>query len=144
MNSDQEHLRLLALFHYILAGLAAVMACIPIFNMAVGFMFLTQPDFFKGPPNQPPPPPEVFKTMGLVMIGFSAAMIILGLLFAFCLFMSGKNLSRRRNYTFCLIIAGISCLCVPLGTVLGVFTLVVLLRPTVKTLFEEQQPSERW
>jgi hypothetical protein len=139
MNSDQEHLRLLAIFHYIMAGLTACMACFSIIYMVVGIMFLTQPDMFKGPPNQPPPPPEVLEMAGFMMVGFSALMVALGWIYAFCLFLTGKNLSNRRRYTFCMIIAGISCLFVPLGTALGVFTIVVLLRPSVKTLFEERQ-----
>jgi hypothetical protein len=144
MNSDQEHLRLLTIFHYILAGLSAVMACFPIIHLIMGLMFLNHPEMFNGPANQPPPPPELFRMFGMMMIIIPAAMICLGWIFALCLFLAGKNLSRRKNYTFCMIVAGISCLCIPLGTVLGVFTLVVLLRPTVKTLFEERQFDERF
>ncbi|MCA9060582.1 MAG: hypothetical protein KDA85_18855, partial [Planctomycetaceae bacterium] len=49
----------------------------------------------------------------------------------------GKRLSQRRSHTFCLIIAGLECTSVPIGTTLGVFTFIVLLRPAVKNLFQE-------
>lgn len=47
-----------------------------------------------------------------------------------------RCIRKRKNYTFILVIAGINCAFVmPLGTVLGVFTFVVLTRPMVKPLF---------
>jgi hypothetical protein len=37
---------------------------------------------------------------------------------------------------FCLAMAGIeAALCMPLGTVLGIFTIIVLMRPSVKQAF---------
>ncbi len=49
--------------------------------------------------------------------------------------LAGRKLARRRSWTFCLVVASIECLFMPYGTVLGVFTIIVLLRPTVKELF---------
>ena len=43
-------------------------------------------------------------------------------------------LGKRRHHTLCLVVAVLSCLMIPFGTLLGVFTLVVLSRPTVKQL----------
>jgi hypothetical protein len=43
------------------------------------------------------------------------------------------------------VVAGIECIVMPFGTVLGVFTLVVLSRESVKTLFAAEralQPPE--
>jgi hypothetical protein len=57
---------------------------------------------------------------------------------AFCVFLAGRNLAQQRRYTFCLVIAGLLCIFIPFGTVLGVFTIVVLVRPSVKALFEQQ------
>lgn len=51
------------------------------------------------------------------------------------LFVAGYLLARRRGYFFCLVMAGIACTFSPFGTVLGVFTLLVLLRSSVKQLF---------
>jgi hypothetical protein len=41
-----------------------------------------------------------------------------------------------------LAIAGIECIFIPFGTVLGVFTIIVLMRPTVKELFGVAQIDE--
>lgn len=39
---------------------------------------------------------------------------------------------------YCLVIAGLSCLFMPFGTVLVVFTLITLMKEPVKELFEQQ------
>ncbi len=39
MNQDAEHLRLLSIFHYIVAGLAAFFSFFPLFYMTVGAIF---------------------------------------------------------------------------------------------------------
>jgi hypothetical protein len=54
---------------------------------------------------------------------------------------AGYFLSLRKYYTFCLVMAGIECLFMPVGTVLGVFTIIVLMRPTVKAMFEIAPPA---
>jgi len=49
---------------------------------------------------------------------------------------AGRCLKAKRNYIFILVIAALNCTFVMrLGTILGVFTFVVLMRPTVKALF---------
>ena len=32
MNEDLEHLRLLSIFHYVVAGIGALFACLPVFT----------------------------------------------------------------------------------------------------------------
>ena len=49
--------------------------------------------------------------------------------------LAGRYLARRERYTFCLVVAGVECMFMPFGTVLGVFTIIVLSRPSVKDLF---------
>jgi hypothetical protein len=59
----------------------------------------------------------------------------MGWLFAALVALSGRSIQKRRRYTFCLIMAGVECLFMPVGTVLGVFTIIVLLRDSVKRQF---------
>jgi hypothetical protein len=49
--------------------------------------------------------------------------------------LAGRAIRRRENYTFCVIVAALSCMLMPFGTVLGVLTIVVLMRPSVKEMF---------
>ena len=48
---------------------------------------------------------------------------------------AGRSLLVMRRYTYCLVIAVVTCLGIPLGTVLGVTSLVVLNREDVRELF---------
>jgi hypothetical protein len=54
---------------------------------------------------------------------------------ATCILMAGRCLSRRKGYSFALVMACVECLFVPFGTILGVFTIVVLSRESVRALF---------
>jgi len=49
-----------------------------------------------------------------------------------------RKISARKNKTFCFVIAYIEWINMPLGTILGVFTLVVLQKPSVTVLFDQQ------
>jgi hypothetical protein len=52
----------------------------------------------------------------------------------------GRCLQRRHSYVLCQIVAGISCLMIPFGTLLGFFSFMVFQRPSVAILFG-QRPS---
>jgi hypothetical protein len=60
---------------------------------------------------------------------------------AAAVFMAAWCLKNRRRYIFCLVVAGFECFFAPFGTVLGVFTILVLSRPSVKALFGVASPS---
>jgi hypothetical protein len=49
---------------------------------------------------------------------------------------SGLFIMRRKCRTFSMIVAGANCIQIPFGTVLGVFTLLVLLRDSVREAYE--------
>ena len=53
-----------------------------------------------------------------------------------CLALAGRYLLQRTHYTFCLVVAAIACLLMPFGTALGIFTIIVLMRPSVREMFE--------
>ena len=132
---DQEHLKLLAIFHYVAAGLGALFSCFPILHVILGIVMLS------GAMDGPNGPPRAF---GWIFILFPACFILFGWATALCVAYAGHCLQRRKNYIYCLVIAGVACMFAPLGTALGVFTIIVLLRESVKELFESNTPvSER-
>jgi hypothetical protein len=132
MNQDIEHLRLLSIFHYVVAGLGALFACFPVIHLVIGLTLAFAPGVLEHGPKGNPVVPQF---VGLLFATFAAAMILAGWTVSFGVFLAGRFLGQHRHYTFCLIVACILCLMFPFGTVLGVFTLIVLLRPSVKTLF---------
>jgi hypothetical protein len=134
MNQDEEHLRLLSIFHYVCAGFAALFACIPIFHLLMGLLLLFKPEGFGSARNQPP------AFVGLFLIIIAAIMIVFGWAIAIGIACAGRCLAQRKHYTFCLVMAAIACLFMPFGTILGVFSIIVLVRPSVKLLFDGATP----
>jgi hypothetical protein len=126
MNRDLEHLHLLSIFHYVAAGITALFACLPFIHLAIGIAMVA--GGFRGPN----PPPEI---LGWLFVFGAAFFILGGWTLAVLMVLTGRRLKAHAAWTFCFVIAAIECILMPLGTVLGVFTIVVLSRPTVKTLF---------
>jgi hypothetical protein len=90
-----------------------------------------------GPGNQEPP----LAFLGWIFIVLGALFFLASLVMAVCLLIAGRSLSRCKHYSFALVMACIECLFIPLGTILGVFTIVALSRETVKTLFSRVQAA---
>ena len=123
MREDLEHLRLLAIFHYIVAGLFALFSCFFFIYVFIGFMILNS-DF--PPPRgggQPMP-----TGLGWFFIAFGGGLVVAGWLYSATLLFAGRSLMHRRRRVSCIVIAAVTCVFFPIGTVLGVFTLVVLLQ----------------
>ncbi len=129
-QDDAEHLRLLSLFHYTVAGIAALFSLFPVIHLVFGLALVT--GAFDNPRR---PDTHADEFVGWFFVLFALAWIVCGLAFAACLAFAGRFLRRRRHYTYCLVLAGIACMFMPFGTVLGVFTILVLVRPSVKASF---------
>ena len=107
----------------------ALFACIPIIHLVIGLFII----FGANPHRHGGTPPPAF--VGIFFVLIAAVFIILGWTLAVLTLCAGRSLSQRRRYTFCFVIACILCAFAPFGTVLGVFTIIVLMRPSVKKLF---------
>ena len=135
MNQDLEHLRLLSIFHYILGGIMACFACIPLIHVAMGLFLMFAPAIMESHSHNPAAnAPPAF--LGLFFVILGGLFVLTGWTIAALTIFAGRNLARRRSHTFCFVVACILCLWIPFGTVLGVFTIIVLNRPTVKPLFD--------
>lgn len=130
ISKDVEHLRRLSIFHYVAGGLAAFFACGMSSHLIIGLIFVLTPQTME---NGEPMPP----LFGWAFLASGTVTVLGGLTVAILLIIAGRYLKRHKRRVFCLVVAGISCLMMPIGTVLGVFTIIVLSRPTVKTLFDE-------
>jgi hypothetical protein len=127
MRRDHEHLNLLAIFHYVLAGLTALSSSIPIVHVILGITILSGAMM---PGGRPQP-----SFVALVFVFGGGTIILLGWTFAILLAFAGRSLQRRRRYMLCFVVACFACVWLPLGTALGVCTILVLSRDTVKTIF---------
>jgi hypothetical protein len=127
MNQDEQHLDLLAIFHYVVGGLTMLGSCVFLFHVGMGIAMLT--GAFGHGKDAPP------KGLGWVLVAIGSAAVLLGWTLGILMIVAGRKLRRRVSRVFCLVMAGIECIVQPFGTVLGVFTIIVLVRPSVAELF---------
>jgi ABC-type branched-subunit amino acid transport system permease subunit len=133
MTHDEEHLRLLSIFHYIVGGLATLFSFFPLIYAAFGAFMLyasAHPHMQQG---EPPPP-----FLGWILIGIGGFFFFAGEALAACIVLAGRFIARRRGYWFVFVTACIQCIFFPFGIILGVFTIIVLSRASVKQLFGVQ------
>jgi len=128
-SKDAANLDLIGTFFYVVAAIAALFSLFPLIHVGMGVAMLS--GAFDQPGHGTPPPPVV----GWLFIGMGSAFILCGLAFAALLAVGGRRIRQRRSHTFCVVVAGLSCMFMPFGTVLGVLALVMLVKPEVKALF---------
>lgn len=133
INQDNDHLKLLSIFYYVVAGLEAMFAFFPLIHFFVGLFMVLAPEKLSTSGNEPP------EFIGWFFIIFASVIIVFGLFMAALTALTGYYLSKRKYYLFCLVMAGIECVFFPFGTVLGVFALIVLMRDSVKDQFSKRK-----
>ena len=140
MDQDKEHLRLLAIFHYIVSALAALFSFFPLLYTIIGglFIFAARHPAAAGPKPGEELPPEF---LGWIFIVIGSLLFLLGIAIAICILIAGRSLAKHRHYWFAFAIACVECLFIPFGTILGVFTIIVRSRESVKALFAATQTS---
>lgn len=138
---DRQHLQLLMIFHFVLAGFALLGIALLLVHYLLFSSFFMNPQMWQDAqhhqqlPGPPFPAQEFFKIFIWMYIFFG----LWGLLAVVANILSGIFLKKRTNRTFCLAVAGLNCLHIPLGTVLGIFTIVVLVRPSIAELYESNE-----
>ncbi len=127
---DSEQLNLLSIFHFVAAGFSLLGTMFLLAHYSIMSTVFSNPKMWEGPHSTPPPPEfftffRAFKWFyligGLWFIGSGILNVI-----------SGFFLRSRRNYIFSMVVAAINCLHIPIGTALGVFTIIVLQRESVR------------
>jgi MFS family permease len=131
MSQDEEHLKLLAIFHYIVGAIGAFFACFPLLYVGMGVLFVASPHFMTEGQKGPPPPAAI----GYVFIAIGAFFALLGWSAAIATVISGRYIAKRRKRLFSVVMAAILCMFMPFGTVLGVFTIIVLTKESVQRLY---------
>jgi hypothetical protein len=132
---DNEHLKLLSFFYWVSSGLSAFYSLIGliygIFGVAMFEMMSKMPKS-ADPRNDPPPAlfGWVFGGIGFAIFLFFICLAILKLRAGFCI-------KARKSRTLCLVAAAFACLEIPYGTILGVFTFIVLERASVRAEFAD-------
>lgn len=134
MSEDESHLHFLVIAHYVLGGISILFACFPLIHAFVGLSILSgvdgMHDALQNSTDGSPPSwfGWLFFLMGLLFF-------LIGQTVSVSLILSGRYLKQRKHYMFSFVLACIACAFFPFGTVLGVFTILVLSRASVKELY---------
>ncbi len=129
MNQDEEHLRLLSIFHFVVGGLLGIFSLFPLIHVGIGLFLVFGGEQLDPHGNGPPP------AIGWLFVFLGSMFILIGLSIASLVILTGRFLATRRHHLFCLVVACVECLFMPFGTVLGVFTIIVLSKESVKQRF---------
>ena len=154
----RERLGILAIAHYVYGGFGLLSLCL----MATWFLFIfgmlasiPQSEWNKNSasassapsislsssptPTPPPktedgPPPKiVFLLFGGI---FGIILIGTGLVSALTVY-AGRCLQKRKHRIFVYVVSGINCMFIPYGTLLGVFTIIVMGSSTAQEEFKQ-------
>jgi hypothetical protein len=131
---DDEHLRLLALFHYISGGVTVVFSLLfALWTVFASTMVASFPPRSQGDAvNQPL---QFMPQMMFVVFGVFCA---IGVIYGIAEIVSGRLISQRRGRIFTLIASLPRLLFMSYGVILTIFTLMVLDRPSVQQLYRQR------
>jgi hypothetical protein len=131
---DDGDLRILSILEYVYAGFLALTGLVCGLYIGVGIFIARTP--FPVPRGRAGAPPSIDMEMigGIVILVGVIAMFI-AFAKSVLLIVSARSMNARKRHTLCIVAAALTCISFPLGTALGVFTLIVLLRPSVRALF---------
>lgn len=134
MNQDEQNLNLLSIFHYVMGAITILGSFFFVIYIVMGIFVV------KGSFNDTNAPPDMF---GWLFIVIGTTLFILGLTLGILMIVAAGKLKRHESRTFCVVIAAIESLLMPLGTILAVFTLIVLMRESVIALFAENDQAQQ-
>ncbi len=134
---NEEHLRLLSLFHYFNGGLSGLCSCFLLIYIGFGLMMVLNPQGFVNSSTTAASAGQA----GWFFFLIGAIFLSIGWFYAGLNIIAGRCLSRRKGRTLCLIVSGLNCLNAPFGSILGVSSFIVLGKPAVRTLFENSKST---
>ncbi len=143
---NAEHLSALSIGHFVLSAVALLGAAPMLMYGVAGTKLMDefgsdlsmamgnipgQPggDLFGGSPD------AMVQELGTLLTTMMVAVVLLSVVSAVHLLVVGVMIRQRRWWTFCYLTGWGECLMFPFGTILGIFTIIVLSRPSVKRLF---------
>jgi len=130
---DLDHIKLLAIFHFIGACLGFIGVAFIALHYVMMQVMISDPGFWSQAPQATPPAEffEIFKWFYALMGFWFLVRIVLNIISGICML-------KQKARFFSLIVAGINCIHVPIGTTLGVFTIIVLVRDSVVDIYDRK------
>jgi hypothetical protein len=139
-SKESGQLRLMSILHYVWGALLMLLASIFIIHVVMGIWLIKH----GGPMNFPTAtgtapaasnvPPAV---VGYLFAFMGGCAVLVGWAFGYLTILSGRRMNQRRSRIFSIVIAAVNCISFPFGTALGVFTIIILSKDSVKALYGE-------
>lgn len=134
MEKDLEHLKLLGIFHYIWGALSLVGGLfLGAYFVVIGVVLMTNPSTTSSTEDS-----GTTSAVGGVLIAIGVIAFLIVVVYGILTLMAGgKYRKHQGGYRFLFILAIVTLIIggIP-GIVLGIFSLMVLSRPSVKALFK--------
>ncbi len=132
VQMDENNLRTLAVLYKVWAAMQAlVMCCVGGYLFIVGAAVTgaVAADQTRG--HAGPPPGLFVGIFGSIFFVVATLLVTTSVLNCF----ASRWIEQRKNWTGIIVMAALNCLSIPLGLGLGVFTMIVLNRPSVRSRF---------
>lgn len=130
---DGEHLRILGICYYVSGGLSIFWSSFVLLYVAFGLALAIGAGLAAHKTDEA----IVASVIGAVVAIVGLFILLIGWTLGGLSLYVGRALGQRRYRTLTLVVAAVHCLWIPIGTLLGIFTFVVLLRPSVMRLYDE-------
>lgn len=134
---EDKYLTVLSIIHYVIAAPVFLVGCFPLIHLTVGLGMLFGD--FPVQPGAHPPPEGLFGMVGGMFVVVAAMIIAVLWGLGASMIVVGRSLQKRRFHTFCLVIAFLEAMFAPLGTILGLCTILLLVQPSVRARFEGEK-----
>src|SRR5262249_31708344 len=99
MDRDIEQLNLLAIFHYVVAGLAALFSFFPLIYTAIGVAFVFAARHGTAKPGEELPP----EFLGWIFAVLGSLLFVIGIVMAIFILIGGRSLAHRKRYSLALV-----------------------------------------
>ncbi len=133
-NKDVKTLQTLGIVYYVYAAMVALFACFPLIHVTIGVLLLSGVIPIPEPTHGGEPfPTHLF---GGMFVAVGSIIVLFGWAKAALIFYAGRCLRNLQKHTVCLVAAAVCCFFMPLGTALGVVSLVFLLKDGVRDVFD--------
>jgi hypothetical protein len=135
---DEEHLRLLSLFHYIAGGITLFFSIVLLFQFLLLIVFweglIQQYEGHRFTSNN-----ELDATILSIFFYIWLFILLIVITFGILEILSARFIKLQKHRTFSFIIAILNLLSIPYGTILGIMTIIVLSRNSVKEIYNANE-----
>ncbi|MGD0923525.1 MAG: hypothetical protein ABSA70_17450 [Terriglobia bacterium] len=134
---DEEHLKLLSLGYLVSGGFNAMFSLFGVMYLVIGIVMAVVVSHAPETAAKGEPGPAL---VGYFFGGVGLVVFLVMMALAIGKFWAALCIRRRKSRTYCMVVAGISCVGFPYGMLLGVLSFVVLGRDSVARLFVPAAP----